>query len=335
MSFNGRALLLIAIGLLLTACSSAPTMFTGEGGQPRSPHPGYKIGEPYQVKGIWYTPHVDYGYDETGVASWYGEAFDQQYTANGEVFDLNKLTAAHRTLPLPSIVEIVNLQNNRALRVRVNDRGPFADGRILDVSRRVAQLLGFERGGTAQVRVRVLKDESIQAAALARRGIIGDEGITATVEAASPVQTAAIQPPQVPPRPAPPPAYQPPPPVHTAALAPSPSAPPEPRSTRQFPSLSPISTAEAAPMEHVLRLPSPSVVRRYFVQAGAFTAEENAWRLRSQIAALGSVEVSAASSSGAPLYRVRIGPMTTAGEADRLLNRMIQIGYRDARIVID
>jgi rare lipoprotein A len=331
MSFHGRALFLIAIGLLLAACSSGPAMFAGEGGQPRTPHPGYKIGEPYQVKGIWYTPHVDYSYDETGVASWYGEAFDQQYTANGEVFDLNKLTAAHRTLPLPSIVEVVNLQNNRALRLRVNDRGPFADGRILDVSRRVAQLLGFERGGTAQVRVRVLKDESIQAAALAQRGIIGDEGITTTVETAPSVQTAAL----APPRPAaPPPAHQPPPTVQSAAYEPAPAAP-EPRSTRQFPSLSPISTAEAAPIEHMLRLPSPDASHRYFVQAGAFTAEENAWRLRSQIAALGSVEVSAASSSGAPLYRVRIGPMATAAEADRLLNRIIRIGYRDARIVID
>jgi rare lipoprotein A len=335
MSFDGRALFLIAIGLLLAACSSGPAMFTGEGGQPRTPHPGYKIGEPYQVKGIWYTPHVDYNYEETGTASWYGEAFDQQYTANGEIFDLNKLTAAHRTLPLPSIVEVVNLQNSRALRVRVNDRGPFADGRILDVSRRVAQLLGFERGGTAQVRVRILKDESIQVAALAQRGIIGDGGITATVEAAPPMQTAALAPPPAPPRPTTQtPAYRPPPSVRSAAYQPSPAAP-EPRLTQQFPSLSPISTAEAAPMERVLRLPSPNAPHRYFIQAGAFSAEENAWRLRSQIAALGSVEVSAASSGGAPLYRVRIGPMVTSGEANRLLGRMIQIGYRDARIVID
>jgi rare lipoprotein A len=346
MSFDGRALFLIAIGLLLAACSSGPAMFTGEGGQPRTPHPGYKIGEPYQVKGIWYTPHVDYSYEETGIASWYGEAFDQQYTANGEVFDLNQLTAAHRTLPLPSIVEVTNLQNNRALRVRVNDRGPFANGRIVDVSRRVAQLLGFERTGTTPVRVRILKDESMEVAALAQRGIISDEGITTTAATAPVVQTASIGPPPLPTRSVPPtpvyqpplvapaPTYQPPPVMQTTAYQPAPVVP-TPRPTYQSPSLSPISVAEAAPMEHVLRLPSPNAPHRYFVQAGTFAAEENAWRLRSQIASLGSVGVSVASTGGATLYRVRIGPMTTAAEADRLLNRMIQIGYRDARIVID
>ena len=158
--------LLIAVGYLLSACASGPWPQYGER-RPLVPHPTYKIGAPYMVKGVTYYPHVDLAYDETGLASWYGEAFNGQYTANGEVFDLNQLTAAHPTLPLPSIVEVVNLENNRALRVRVNDRGPFAGGRILDVSRRVADLLGFERAGTARVRVRILKDESREAEAAA------------------------------------------------------------------------------------------------------------------------------------------------------------------------
>ena len=168
-----RVVLLLAIGVLLAACGGmAPRYSQGLG--PRTPHPTYKIGGPYTVKGITYYPHVDYAYDETGLASWYGEAFDGQYTANGEVFDLDQITAAHKTLPLPSIVEIINLQNNRALRVRVNDRGPFVDGRVIDVSRRVAQLLGFERSGTATVRVRILKDESLQAEAAAAQGLISN-----------------------------------------------------------------------------------------------------------------------------------------------------------------
>src|SRR5580704_3172841 len=168
-----RAALLIAVGLLLAACGSAGP-YSALGPHHLVPHPTYKIGAPYTVKGITYYPHVDLAYDQTGMASWYGEAFDGQYTANGEVFDLNQVTAAHCTLPLPSIVEVTNLQNNRALRVRVNDRGPFANNRILDVSRRVAQLLGFERSGTTMVRVRVLKDESLQAEAAAERGIINN-----------------------------------------------------------------------------------------------------------------------------------------------------------------
>lgn len=167
-----RAAVLAVIGFALSGCGIWP----GSGGHHAlAPHPTYKIGAPYTVKGITYYPHIDYGYDETGMASWYGEAFEGHYTANGEVFDLNELTAAHTTLPLPSIVEVTNLQNDRSLRIRVNDRGPFAKGRIIDLSRRAAQLLGFERTGTATVRVRILEDESVKAAALAQRGLVSED----------------------------------------------------------------------------------------------------------------------------------------------------------------
>ena len=116
----------------------------------------YKVGAAYQIGGVWYYPTVDYHYEETGVASWYGEEFEQQYTANGEIFDLNRMTAAHRTLPMPSIVQITNIDNGRSVQLRVNDRGPFARGRIIDVSRRAAQLLGFETNGTALVRLTIM-----------------------------------------------------------------------------------------------------------------------------------------------------------------------------------
>ena len=186
-----RVALLLVIGLLLAACGGiAPQYSQGLG--PRTPHPTYKIGGPYTVKGVTYYPHVDYAYDQTGLASWYGEAFDGQYTANGEVFDLNQITAAHKTLPLPSIVEIINLQNNRALRVRVNDRGPFVDGRVIDVSRRVAQLLGFERSGTALVRVRILKDESVQAEAAAAQGMVSNGSAFAAAAPTAPPELAPI-----------------------------------------------------------------------------------------------------------------------------------------------
>ena len=120
----------------------------------------YKVGSPYEIKGVWYYPKVDYGYVETGIASWYGPNFHNKDTANGEVFDQNAITAAHRTLPMPSIVRVTNLENGRALIVRINDRGPFAHGRIIDLSRRSAQLLGFQRQGTAKVRVEILPEES-------------------------------------------------------------------------------------------------------------------------------------------------------------------------------
>ncbi len=114
----------------------------------------YKVGEPYQVAGIWYVPKEQPNYDETGMASWYGEAFNLQPTANGETFDMSVISAAHPTLPLPSIVEVTNLDNGKTLKVRVNDRGPFVGGRVIDLSRAAAEQLGYDRQGLARVRVR-------------------------------------------------------------------------------------------------------------------------------------------------------------------------------------
>jgi len=120
----------------------------------------YKVGEPYQVAGVWYYPKEQPDYDETGIASWYGPDFHGKATANGETYDMNDLTAAHQTLPMPSMVRVTNLENGRSILLRVNDRGPFVNGRIIDVSRRGAQLLGFFEKGTARVRVAVEQSES-------------------------------------------------------------------------------------------------------------------------------------------------------------------------------
>src|SRR5271165_590800 len=168
MAINSAACVrsIAVVGLLsslLAGCASSPP---GEStGYPAARGVGaYRVGVPYQIHGVWYYPAVDYNYDRTGVASWYGEQFEGRLTANGEIFELNDLTAAHTTLPMPSIVQVTNLQNGRSLQLRINDRGPFVDGRLIDVSRRSAQLLGFEKQGTTLVRVTVLKDESIAAA---------------------------------------------------------------------------------------------------------------------------------------------------------------------------
>ncbi len=120
----------------------------------------YKIGEPYRIDGVWYTPADDPDYDEVGIASWYGEPFHGRPTANGAIYDMNALTAAHRTLPMPSRVRVTNVENGRSLMLTVNDRGPFARGRIIDVSRRTAQLLGFYGKGTAKVRVQVVRGDA-------------------------------------------------------------------------------------------------------------------------------------------------------------------------------
>lgn len=114
----------------------------------------YKVGRPYVIHGSTYTPSAQPSYDETGVASWYGDDFDGKRTANGETYDMYALTAAHRTLPMPSYAYVTNLANNRTILVRINDRGPFKKERLIDLSLHAAKELGFERAGTQQVRVR-------------------------------------------------------------------------------------------------------------------------------------------------------------------------------------
>lgn len=114
----------------------------------------YQVGKPYKVAGRWYKPTNGQDYDHTGTASWYGPNFHGRMTANGEIFDANGISAASPVLPMPSYVRVTNLENGRSLLVRVNDRGPYAPGRIIDVSARAASMLGFMNQGTARVRVK-------------------------------------------------------------------------------------------------------------------------------------------------------------------------------------
>lgn len=113
----------------------------------------YKVGSPYKVAGKWYVPREEPSYDRTGLGSWYGDDFHGRKTANGEIFDKHALTAAHPTLPLPSYAYVTNLANGRTVLVRINDRGPYSGGRIIDLSHAVANHLDFEHKGLTQVRV--------------------------------------------------------------------------------------------------------------------------------------------------------------------------------------
>lgn len=190
-----RIMLLTAV-LTLSACTygkidlgegkySQAAAIKGQGGT-------YKVGNPYKIMGITYYPKEDYSYSETGIASWYGEDFHAKKTANGENYDMNTLTAAHRTLPLPSIVKVTNLENGRSLVLRVNDRGPYAKNRIIDISKRGAQLLGFQAQGTAKVRVEILEQESkeLKAAMLGEKYNSGTKTkiAAATTNSSNPLQ---------------------------------------------------------------------------------------------------------------------------------------------------
>lgn len=116
----------------------------------------YKIGKPYKILGEWYYPKEDPRYDRIGIGSWYGDDFHGRYTANGEVYDMEALSAAHPTLPIPTYARVTNLQNGRSIVVRVNDRGPYKHNRVIDLSKRAAREIGYLRQGTARVRVQYL-----------------------------------------------------------------------------------------------------------------------------------------------------------------------------------
>lgn len=157
--------------LLLAACSSSRPSLTPSVGMRQATYPapkplthaepnrqashggGYKLGQPYSIGGIWYVPREDPTYDRTGVGSWYGADFNGKTTANGEIYNMDSLTAAHPTLPIPSYVIVTNLGNNRTVMLRVNDRGPYVGGRMIDLSRAAARALGYETMGTAHLRV--------------------------------------------------------------------------------------------------------------------------------------------------------------------------------------
>ncbi len=157
-----RNIFFVFLVLMLGSCSETTFLINsakrmGSWGD----NPTYKVGNPYKINGKWYYPAIDYEYDEVGYASWYGPGFHGKKTANGEIFNQNKISAAHRTLPLPSIVKVTNLENGKVLSfVRVNDRGPFARNRIIDLSKEAAKELGFVNKGVTKVRVEILEDES-------------------------------------------------------------------------------------------------------------------------------------------------------------------------------
>jgi len=300
----------IALGLFLSACSTEPD----ENAAPPNLGKGtYKLGQPYQINGTWYYPVEDFGYDETGIASWYGPGFDQKYTANGEVFDQNVASAAHKTLALPMVVQVTNLDNGRSIQLRINDRGPFIGNRILDVSHRAAQLLGFEENGTAKVRVQVLVPETMQAQSIAKHNggdVVAEDPPPPAVPHGAVISETL------------------PPPGSTAAPQPVPAAlPPKPVQI----AAAPVQVA-AAPEAVSLMPVRPTHI---FIQAGAYASGTNAMRMKAKLDGLGPVVVAGTRVNGVDVYRVRIGPISTVDEADRLLTRALGAGANEAKIVVD
>jgi len=296
----------------------------------------YKVGKPYQVSGVWYYPAEDMAYNRVGIASWYGPNFHGKYTANGEVYDQWDVTAAHKTLPLPSVVRVTNLDNGRSLVVRINDRGPFVSGRIIDLSRRSAQLLGVEKTGTAKVRVQILAEKSRIAAGRARASG------TQLSAAEAPIKTEGVGSQSVASQklPAPGMARQAEPEIIQSKLYVQPqpvadSASIKPAAVEQR-ALLDAPVTEAQRTDFVINTPQVSALpSRLFVQAGAFSNASNAERVKQDLGVIGKVSVTPISVGGRDLFRVRIGPITNATEAEALLSQVVDAGYSGARTVVE
>jgi len=295
----------------------------------------YKIGAPYTVDGVTYVPTEEFQHVETGVASWYGPGFHGKYTANGEVYDQGDRTAAHRTLQMPSVLRVTNLETGQSTVVRVNDRGPFARSRVLDVSRAAAEELGMVGNGTARVRIEQLEAESQAMKQIALGGGGPDEQRTALDKyiAGRRGAPAVVATAQAPPPPPPSPAVT----VNAA----------NPRS----PALAPMEASGAAGGGTTLGTGQPTVASiassigssvgsvqpagGFYVQTGAFSTVGNAEKQRGLITSYGSTEISPASSGGREVYRVRLGPYSTQEAAGMIADRLRRSGYGDARVVAD
>ena len=319
------------IGILILAAAALSACSSNHSDKP--PYAGVKIGKPYEIYGRWYRPRYEPGYDETGVASWYGPGFHGNKTANGEYFDQNEMTAAHRTLPLPSIVRVTNLDNGKTTIVKINDRGPFKKERIIDLARGSANALGVT--GTAKVRVQFLEQETkdyvqdsnsqgIHYAMNKLRGV--------NPEAASETQIASTKPAfyvmKVPTGHTPPPQA-----VAVSDLE-----------AQQYPTRNIFEVVDHVEPQMAGVSVNESVLttledrtalgKKYYVQAGIFGQKENARRLAQRIGAQNAKIVNTLLGDDTH-FRVLVGPYKQADSAKNMLSKLASLGIPDARIVRD
>jgi rare lipoprotein A len=255
----------------------------------------YHVGTPYQVAGRWFSPHEQPGYDKSGVSSWYGEAFHRRKTSNGEWFDMNTFTAAHATLPLPSYAMVTNLENGKQVVVRINDRGPFVSTRILDVSKRAADTLGYRNKGTARVRVRLigpapLRDSNSHMVAM-NQALNNGASLTQIAEMGANGNASGS--------------------IQVAEAAPR----------KKF-----IQQAEYVPQA----IPADA---GYMVRVAVFHDLDNATNAYNTLASFGPTQVVKAVGASGPLYRVQMGPLETKQDAEAALQTALASGFGDARIV--
>jgi rare lipoprotein A len=301
--------------LLRASSATVPLLLLPGCLRERAPTPSvhYVLGGNYQSGGVWRYPREDFTLNETGLAAVFGT--HGPLTADGEAFDGNALAASHPTLQLPALAQLTNLENGRQVLVRINDRGPASPGRLVEITRRTAELLGAAGDAPIRVRLQVQEAESRAMASALR-----PDAPALAVATAAPgvVQTESLAPPSG---------------VAQSGIKQSNDA----RRAASVPAVAPISGA-AAPVP--LRL--PETVRQVavrpttlMIECGDFSRPEYAEILRARLARLGARTVTDYNAPRDRAYIVRIGPLTDVASADAILVRALQAGATDARIVVE
>lgn len=333
--------------LLLAGCTDNGFLFRSFGGYSSDSKATYKIGESYQIKGKWYTPKEDYSYHEKGVASWYQEE-NGKLTANGEKYDENIMSASHKTLPLPSMVRITNLENGNVAIVRVNDRGPFVNNRLIDVSQKAAEQLEFNMTGTTLVKVEILPDESkrLKAEILRRGGGQMEEENTSGASVLSAdvtVEELSNQP-----------IYQPDESVTEIykptqqdevedsyfGIPKSINKPENMNVSSTLPSrnkmvkMTEVTTQEQSEISSQI-IPLKQPVAGHYIQVGAFSKKENADKVKNELNDISDSQIYIIEKDGSKLHRVRIGPFETREDAAALLDKLSEKGYGDSKIIFE
>ncbi|MFN7038329.1 MAG: septal ring lytic transglycosylase RlpA family protein [Alphaproteobacteria bacterium] len=292
----------------LLACSSKhETLQTKENITTYKGH--YKVGNPYIVENVKYHPKKDHNYDETGMASWYGgeDGFHGKKTANGDYYDKKMLSAAHRTLPLPSIVKVTNLKNNKSVIVMVNDRGPFSKKRIIDVSEKAAEILHMKHQGSANVRVQFLKEETKKL--LAALNLPEKEGAYA-VNRSKIVPGSFLEASNK---------------MHGIDLNKISNLKGENFSTRVLKDNKIISSAK-----NKSKIPL-NTKNKYFVQVGTYKSRSNAEKIVRELSKFGKAKIQF-SKSPIELYKVSFGPYNDS-EAKPLLKHLSMIGNENVKLL--
>ena len=262
------------------------------------------VGQPYQVAGRWFYPSEQRGYDKVGTASWYGEAFHRRRTSNGEWFDMATLTAAHPTLPLPSYAVVTNLENGRNVIVRVNDRGPFVGSRIMDLSKRAADVLGYRARGKARVRVRLLGPAPLQDSmehVVAMNQAMAS-GATMNQLAALGSNTSIR--------------------ANTQVAQAAPTQPVR----RNIAQMASLAAPQATPQYQTAN---------YIIRVAVFHDIANANNAYQRLSSFGPTRIVRGVGVNGPLYRVEIGPLDNKSDADAALATAFGSGFEGAAMLSD